>query len=307
MKWEAIKLKCAKNIKAEILETTTLAGQTAIYALKKMQDTGKMNKGYSIPKELAQKAYEEVMSWDIRNADGLADAFPKLVPLFLKSGNYSTELNGDGWEVFEKANVKQYADGGEIPPLNTDNPVVHPLVEIQDAIEFIEANTDYIVNEAPEKETLKGCKNQLMKYNNGGGYDDMGCMTDVEIIEFAKGKGFGIFQNIEYDKLIEDEVKKCEHLECDGTVRVLHHMLDNHHVPHYVFLGTLEMDSKIIPVHYWIGLPDGRLVDYKARMWFGNSAPNGIFYPKDTTAVYVGTPIEMEVSPTVYKLLLHAV
>lgn len=183
----------------------------------------------------------------------------------------------------------------------------HPHEELEDAIYFLEHNTDFLVKSAPDAEIKLGYKHQLTKREGGIKRAYMGYLTDAQLIEFAKEHGFGIFQNIDLEKIIEDEALKCGKLECYGSTQVIHYVLDNHHVPHYVFEGTLEFNDKVLPTHLWIGLPDGRLVDFKARKWLGNDAPNGIFYPHDTTAKYEGKPIEMEVTDLVYKFLTHEV
>ena len=207
-----------------------------------------------------------------------------------------------------KTDAKKYADGGLIDDGKVDKiEYAHPSLEVQDAIEFLEANTNYRVKPAPAEKIKIGAKHFLVEAQSGIEVRDVDYFTDVELVHFAKEKGFGKFRLIDIDNLVNDTAKKCEHLECDGMVRVLHYVLDSHSVPHYVFAGSLEINSKVFSPHFWIGLPDGRLVDFKARMWFGNDAPNGIFYPKDTTAKYDGTPIELEVSALVYKSLLLVV
>lgn len=80
-------------------------------------------------------------------------------------------------------------------------------------------------------------------------------------------------------------------LECDGLTRVLHRVLVYHNIPHLIVCGTLSDGKKIIP-HYWIKLKDGRIVDYRARMWFGNKSPHGIFDPKSQSVVFYMTNSE---------------
>ena len=104
--------------------------------------------------------------------------------------------------------------------------------------------------------------------------------------------------------LVVSELKNIEHLECDGSVRVLHYVLSKKDVPHYVFQGVVELNGKIIPHHFWIGLPDGRLMDFKARMWLGSHAPNGVFHEEETDAHYEGRIVEMTVPDFMYRLLI---
>jgi hypothetical protein len=104
-------------------------------------------------------------------------------------------------------------------------------------------------------------------------------------------------------KLVVPELDNIAHLECDGAVRVLHYILNKHGVPHYVFQGFMEFGGKVVPVHYWIGFPDGRYMDFKARMWLGSKAPNGIFFPDETDVEYDGSVIEMRVPEFMYRIL----
>lgn len=76
-------------------------------------------------------------------------------------------------------------------------------------------------------------------------------------------------------------------LECDGFTRVAHHVLFKHNVPHHVYVGTVTRGDDVIPLHYWIELPDGTIVDYRCRMWLGDDAPHGVFAP-DPDYVYRG-------------------
>lgn len=69
-------------------------------------------------------------------------------------------------------------------------------------------------------------------------------------------------------------------LECDGLTRVLHYVLDQKEIPHIVYYGLISSKAGSMP-HYWIKLKDNRIVDYRARMWFGDQAPHGIFNPDD--------------------------
>lgn len=84
---------------------------------------------------------------------------------------------------------------------------------------------------------------------------------------------------------------KCRQLECDGMTRVIHTVLSRSNYSHTVKLGTVRLGNNSFFPHYWIELPDGSIVDYRARMWLGKHAPHGIF--KKSNAVYEGEPIEM--------------
>ncbi|MGO4801014.1 hypothetical protein ACEN2T_17190 [Pseudomonas sp. W22_MBD1_FP4] len=74
-------------------------------------------------------------------------------------------------------------------------------------------------------------------------------------------------------------------LECDGMTHVIAAILNRTGISYTVFKGVLHdtslplSDSRASVVHLWIGLPDGAVVDYRARMWFGPDAPHGVFTP----------------------------
>ncbi len=189
----------------------------------------------------------------------------------------------------------------------SDKTYENPYQELEDAIEFLENNTVYRVKDAPAEEKKVGKKHELSRYSDSGKNQFVNFLSDGEVIRLAKQNEFGKFQLQNVEEVINKEALKCDALECDGTARVIHYALDNHGIPHYVFMGNVEFDDAIIPLHYWIGLPDGRLVDFKARKWLGDAAPNGIFYPKDTAAIYDGKPVELPMNELLYKLLTEVV
>ena len=61
------------------------------------------------------------------------------------------------------------------------------------------------------------------------------------------------------------------------------------------------------PLHFWIALPNGDYIDYRARMWLGDNAdvPHGIFNPVDYPKVtYSGSSAELEIlSPSLFAVL----
>lgn len=84
-------------------------------------------------------------------------------------------------------------------------------------------------------------------------------------------------------------------LECDGLTRVLHTVLSKHNVPHRVMVGEVidaQSGMTVIPLHFWITLPNGYIVDYRLRMWLGGKAPNGVF--KTTKYNFLGVPSDMK-------------
>lgn len=71
-------------------------------------------------------------------------------------------------------------------------------------------------------------------------------------------------------------------LECDGLTRVASTLLRREAVAHQVFAGELIVEGVgVVRPHYWIRLADGRVIDYRARMWLSPSpaVPHGVFRP----------------------------
>jgi len=70
-------------------------------------------------------------------------------------------------------------------------------------------------------------------------------------------------------------------VECDGFALLAHTALMRAGIEHFCLCGRLESQdgNRGIPAHFWIELVDGRIIDYRARMWLGalDSVPHGIF------------------------------
>lgn len=98
-------------------------------------------------------------------------------------------------------------------------------------------------------------------------------------------------------------------LECDGLTRVLHTVLRCDDIEHSCFVGSLTdtRQEKHIPLHFWIELPDGRTVDYRARMWIreADDIPHGIFNKADYPHIqYSGQKTTLEpLSPILFEAL----
>jgi len=75
--------------------------------------------------------------------------------------------------------------------------------------------------------------------------------------------------------------------ECDGLTKVLSYYLQHTaKIKHVVNSGQL-IGPKGSTWHQWIELSDGTYIDYRAKMWQGNKAPNGIFKNKNLKVEYV--------------------
>lgn len=91
-------------------------------------------------------------------------------------------------------------------------------------------------------------------------------------------------------------------LECDGLTRVLHTVLSHEGVEHSCVVGSLTdtKRNKHVSLHFWIKLPDEQIIDYRARMWLGDTPdiPHGVFSPKDFShLVYTGNEVQLDTLP----------
>ena len=71
-------------------------------------------------------------------------------------------------------------------------------------------------------------------------------------------------------------------MECDGTSRAISTCLTALEIPHETAVGFLRLaDGRQCRPHYWVRLPDGHILDIRARMWLGADSlvPHGIFMP----------------------------
>ncbi|WP_234265212.1 hypothetical protein [Hydrogenophaga sp. NFH-34] len=72
-------------------------------------------------------------------------------------------------------------------------------------------------------------------------------------------------------------------LECDGMTKVMSAVLERDSIEHRCMVGSLSVEGAgTIPCHHWILMPDGHIIDLRARMWLGNDerVPHGFFKPK---------------------------
>ncbi len=200
--------------------------------------------------------------------------------------------NGGGSGVIQSESDITFEFGGDI---NND---------LGAALFYLDTETDYKIYSAQRDKKKLGLNYRVTKYQKKiMENENIGYYSDAQLLQLAKDNGFGKLQETPLEKMIYAEAVKCGDLECDGAVRVLHYALNKNNVPHYVFQGTVELDDKKIPLHYWIGLYDGRIVDFKAKMWLGDDAPNGIFFADKSAAKYDGMVVDLPVSEFVYLIL----
>lgn len=101
-------------------------------------------------------------------------------------------------------------------------------------------------------------------------------------------------------------------VECDGFTRLAHTALANAGIGHTCMLGRVVSadGQRRTPIHYWIVLEDGQVIDYRARTWLGECerVPHGIFKPASFKSwVYQGEPIDLPVlHPVMANILMQA-
>lgn len=101
-------------------------------------------------------------------------------------------------------------------------------------------------------------------------------------------------------------------VECDGFTRLAHTALVHAGIEHACMCGRLVSvdDTTESPIHFWIELADGRLIDYRARMWLGENptVPNGVFNANEFAGwKYLGEQIDLPtLSPVLVEILLWA-
>jgi hypothetical protein len=92
--------------------------------------------------------------------------------------------------------------------------------------------------------------------------------------------------------------KTTEPYECDGMPRVIMALLAQNGIQYRAMGGYLanvamfEDDSVGREAlagcaHWWIELPTGHLIDYRARMWMGPDAQHGVFIKDPTDFDYL--------------------
>lgn len=96
-------------------------------------------------------------------------------------------------------------------------------------------------------------------------------------------------------------------LECDGMTRCISTILSRMGEPHTVHFGELAIDGVgRIPLHFWIELSCGLIIDLRARMWLGEggSVPHGLFEPKpDVHYCSHGTQTDFTLSQAIFEVL----
>lgn len=81
-------------------------------------------------------------------------------------------------------------------------------------------------------------------------------------------------------------------VECDGFARLASTLLQRVNAEHQVMFGKLSGPPGNIH-HFWLEV-DGYMVDYRARMWLGKTAPHGFFRSPHAGWSYQGAEYPVE-------------
>lgn len=98
-------------------------------------------------------------------------------------------------------------------------------------------------------------------------------------------------------------------LECNGMSRLVAAVLTQYEIGFQAYVGALEVEGVgRISLHWWIELPDDRIVDLRARMWLDTSmqVPHGIVTPSDQVRYLRAKPLaraELALHPSVFALM----
>jgi hypothetical protein len=97
------------------------------------------------------------------------------------------------------------------------------------------------------------------------------------------------------EKILGEEAKHLEMVQCDGATRILHYRLTLAGIKHTVYVGKVLFKNEVaIRLHFWIVLDNNNIIDTKARSWTNNSAPYGIFNPDHYPDYkYRGSPVHI--------------
>lgn len=88
-------------------------------------------------------------------------------------------------------------------------------------------------------------------------------------------------------------------IECNGMTWAISHLLSKAEIPHECMFGYVlsEHTGEAVTPHYWIQLEEGWIIDYRLRMWLGDTddIPHGVFHKAE--AWWLGMRYEGESLP----------
>tara|TARA_R110002050_G_scaffold114755_2_gene230516 strand:- start:4293 stop:5525 length:1233 start_codon:yes stop_codon:yes gene_type:complete len=129
-------------------------------------------------------------------------------------------------------------------------------------------------------------------------------------LENSKSQKFKKFK----EAIDKAELDKCKELECDGTTRIIDYVATKKGINLTPKMGAIIFENKgeIIngfEPHFWNEVTiDSKeyIIDYRAQMWLGEDAPNGVFTKasaKKDGYRYIGDSVKFD--PTISKIMYN--
>lgn len=88
-------------------------------------------------------------------------------------------------------------------------------------------------------------------------------------------------------------------IECNGMSWAISYLLGRAGIKHECMLGYVmsEHTNEAVTPHYWITLPGGWLIDFRLRLWLGDTddVPHGVFHSSE--AAWLGMRYEGSALP----------
>lgn len=91
-------------------------------------------------------------------------------------------------------------------------------------------------------------------------------------------------------------------VECDGFCRLASTLLAEHDIDFTIMQGSISVPVIGDLIHFWLSV-DGEIIDYRLRMWLGDSALHG-YIGKDSDIHKNGEPVIFSsLSPEVFHII----
>jgi hypothetical protein len=87
-------------------------------------------------------------------------------------------------------------------------------------------------------------------------------------------------------------------VECDGATRLCHLLLINRGIRHKTFVGRVEDKSGNVLIGFHLWTVAGEFtIDCRLKQWIKDrDVPNGVFKQSECELVYVGNPVDLDIS-----------
>lgn len=103
LKENCVREFCTNNTRMSgSISAASMAGEMAVARLIDLKENGKPKAVRQLVKEIEDDCVLTIERTDIRNLKPLIDLCPKVVPEWIKSGNYAIDFNGEKWMLIKK-------------------------------------------------------------------------------------------------------------------------------------------------------------------------------------------------------------